>query len=248
MEFNIKRIGYAIRKDVTILRNAGITALAVAGGILFIGLFFMTRGDDYLSADEFMGLFGLCYIVLGVFFSFAILRESHNVKSNHLYFALPISPLERLTAIWLTTTLIHTLIFTVMALLVGQLAIVAGGIIFGSGFHWVSLFSDGYVKLIKGYFIIHPIFLCGAMTFSKNGIGKTLLTLLLIFIGILFYGLLLFSVLNHSYGVYPGDLIADEAFGKASTDFSEVGSWFFTLLFGPVMLLATYFKLVEKEV
>ncbi len=223
-------------------------ALAVASGILFIGLFFMTRGDDYLSADELMGLFGLCFVVLGVFFSFAVLRKSHNVKSNHLYFALPISPLERLTAIWLTTTFIHTLVFTVMALLVGQLAIIMGGIIFGSGFHWVSLFSESYVKLVKGYFIVQPIFLCGAMAFSKNGIGKTLLTLLLIFIGTLFYGLLLFSILNHGYGVYPGDLIADQAFTKASKDFSGVGTWFFTLLFGPLMLLVTYFKLVEKEV
>lgn len=235
-------------KDVTILKNAGVTALAVASGILFIGLFFMTRGDDYLSADELIGIFGLCFIVSGVFFSFAVLRESHNAKSNHLYFALPISPLERLTAIWLTTTLIHTIVFTLMALLVGQLAIIARGIVFGSGFHWVSLFSDGYVKLIKGYFIIQPVFLCGAMTFSKNGIGKTLLTLLLTFIGILFYGLLLFSMLNHGYGVYPGDLIADEAFSKASTDFSEVGTSFFALISGPIMLLAAYFKLVEKEV
>lgn len=248
MEFNIKRIGYAIRKDVILLKNTGFTALAVASGILFIGLFFMTRGDDYLSSDEFMGLFGLCFVVLGVFFSFAILRESHNVKSNQLYFTLPISPLERLTAIWLTTTLIHTLVFTVMALLVGQLAIVAGGIIFGSGFHWVSLFSEGYVKLIKGYFIIQPLFLCGAMAFSKNGIGKTLLTLVLVFIGMLFYGLLLFSILNHGVGVYPGDLIANQAFDKASKDFSGVGTWFFTLIFGPLMLFAAYFKLVEKEV
>ncbi|WP_422079668.1 hypothetical protein [Ulvibacterium sp.] len=248
MEFNIKRIGYAIRKDITLLKTTGFTALAVASGILFIGLFLMTRGDDYLSADEFMGLFGLCFVVLGVFFSFAILRESHNVKSSHLYFALPIAPLERLTAVWLTTTLIHTLVFTVMALLVGQLAIVAGGVIFGSGFHWVSLFSEGYVKLIKGYFIIQPVFLCGAMAFSKNGIGKTLLTLVLVFIGMLFYGLLLFSILNHGVGVYPGDLIADQAFDKASKDFSGVGTWFFTLIFGPLMLWAAYFKLVEKEV
>ena len=248
MEFSIKRIRDAMFRDVTLLKNTIITALAVAGGILFIGMFFMTRRDDYLSANEFMGIFGLCYVVLGVLFTFAILKESHNPKHNHLYFALPISSLERLATIWLMTTVVYTMVFTLVALVVGQLAIMVGGIVFGSNFHLVSLFSESYEQLIKGYFIIQPVFLYGAMVFSKNRVGKTVLALLLIFMGMLFYGLILFSILNYRHGVYPGDLIGDEAFDLASKDFSEVGSWFFILLFGPMMLLTSYFKIIEKEV
>lgn len=247
-EFNIRRIGSFIYRDIVLLKSTIVTTLSVVGGLLFIAFLFNLREDYYLTTDEFVGIFAKFYIPIGVLFIFSVFKEAHNQKTNHFYFSLPVSSLERIVLAWFTTSIIYTIVFTIFGFLVGQLAIITGSIVSETNFHLLSVFSESYWYIIAFYFLIQPTFLFGAIAFNKNRIGKTLLFILLIVFGMMIYNFILYGMLNYSYDVFSGEGLAAEAFSLTSNDFSIVGACFWIIVLGPIMLLATYFKIIEKEV
>ncbi|MEL6916579.1 MAG: hypothetical protein AAFO99_02490 [Bacteroidota bacterium] len=246
--FNFKRIGLSIYRDVVLLRNTIVTALLVSGGLLFIGFLFSLWGDRLVTASEFGSLFGKIYVPLGLLFVFSIFKEAHDKKANHFYFALPLSPLERLTATWFATSVLYTLFFTLFAFFVGQLAILLASLLSKTSFHGLSIFSESYGQSVKFYMLVQPLFLLGAIGFTKNRIGKTLLLLLLAFFSFFIYNGILFSMFNMGYDMFSGDSSVSAAFDSTSADFEIIGKWFWFIILGPVMLIAAYFKLIEKEV
>jgi len=48
--------------------------------------------------------------------------------------------------------------------------------------------------------------------------------------------------------MFSSEQFDSNAFDLAVEDFSSIGKWFWTIILGPVMLIAAYFKLTEKEV
>lgn len=219
-----------------------------AAGLMFILLLFNMVWDKELSSDEFLGVFAMLYFIIGIALTFSVFKEAHNQKSNHLYFALPISPLERLLAIWFGTTVIYTLAFSVLALIIGQFGLLFGAVILDVDYSPGALFSENYWRVLKAYLIVQPIFLFGAIAFKKNRIGKTLLFITLVVIVFAIINMMLYGLLNHSYEVFDSEPLGSEALENAQKDFSGMGKWLFMLVLGPVMLLAAYFKLLEKEV
>lgn len=247
-EFNFSRISQFIRRDLAIYKGTFVTGLLVGIILLFLFCIFNMMWDKELALDEFFGIFGLIYIPMGILFTFSIFREFNNPKANQLYLSIPISIPERLTAKWLTVTVIYTVAFSLLAVITGTLAILFGAVVFGANFNLLSLFSEQYWSVIKIYFLVQPIFLVGAISFTKNRIGKTLLTLGLLVLAFMLFNFILFGVFNHNYGVFSGESLASDAFDKTAADFSVMGRWFYGLLVGPLMLVVAYFKMMEKEV
>ncbi len=247
--FSLKRIVNSVYRDVVVQSGSIITGLFIAAGILFIA-FLLNLGieDHIISAQDYAETLGFFYILFGILFTFSTFKEVHDQKKNHLYFILPISSYERILSVWITTYLLYTLAFTILGILVGQLAIIFGSLFSEVSFHFISIFSEEYKSMITFYFFLQPVFFYGALRFSKNKMGKTILSVLLIFLGILFYNFLIYAVLNHDYEVFSGEQLASEAFGLAKNDFSIAGRWLFMIIIGPVMLLAGYFRMIEKEV
>ncbi|MGB5819130.1 MAG: hypothetical protein WBG90_06560 [Saonia sp.] len=246
--FSMRRIALFIYRDMVLLKGAILTALSVVGGLMVIAFLFSLWGDRLVTPTEFSGLFAKFYVPLGILFSFAIFKEAHNKKANHFYYAMPVSPMERLAATWLATSIIYTAVFTVFAFLVGQFTIILGSLFSKTNFHLLPLFSEGYWQTIKFYIVAQPVFLLGAIAFTKNRIGKTILLILLIVFGLFVYNGILFSMFNMGYDMFSGNLSVSNAFDMAGKDFSGFGKWFWVIVLGPVLLLATYFKLIEKEV
>lgn len=247
-KFSPKRIAHFIYRDLVLLKGTLITSLAVAGGALFLFSLFGMIMDKNLTDGEFTGIFGLFYILTGLVFTFAIFREAQHKKMDHLYFALPVSPLERLIGAWFTTTVLYTLVFSIVAPLIGQFAILVGSVVFRADFHMLSLFQKAYWQVVKVYFFIHPVFLLGAIAFGKNRVGKTLLFLVLLVLGLVFYNMLLYGILNHGHGVFDDEALASYAFDSAKNDFVGAGIVLFAGILGPVLLLTAYVKMLEKEV
>lgn len=247
-EFSLSRIGQFIRRDLTIHKGTFITGLLVAAVLLFLFCILNMGWDKKLALEEFFGIFGFFYIPMGILFTFSLFREFNDTKSNHLYLSLPISIPERLAAKWFTVTVIYTVVFSLWAILVGMFAITVGTVIFNANFNVLSIFTEHYWNVVKIYFIIQPIFLVGAITFARNRIGKTVLVLGLLALVFLLFNFILFAIFNHSYGVFSGETIGSEAIDKVGEDFSIMGKWFYGLLFGPIMLVVAYFKMIEKEV
>ncbi|WP_201919502.1 hypothetical protein [Aquimarina mytili] len=249
MQFSLKRIINSVYRDVTVLRGSIVTGLSIAAGILFIAfLLNLGFGDHSITAEDYAGTSGLLYVLFGVLFTFSIFKEVHDQKKNHLYLTLPISPVERVIAVWITTYILYTVAFTILGVLIGQMAIIFGSLFSKVNLHFISIFSEEYWKMITFYLFVQPVFFYGAIRFGKNRMGKTVLSLLLVFLGILFYNFLIYGMLNHDFDVFSGEQLASEAFNLAKKDFSITGRWLFMIILGPAMFLAGYFRMIEKEV
>ena len=109
--FSIRRIGNIIYRDLVLLKSTIITTSLVVGIIFFLGFLYSLRKDHSVTSDELTWIFSLIYVLLGLLLTFAIFKEVHNQKLNHFYFSLPVSPLERLMATWLTSSVIYTVVF-----------------------------------------------------------------------------------------------------------------------------------------
>ncbi|SHG23436.1 hypothetical protein [Flagellimonas flava] len=246
--FSFNRVYKLIKRDLVLLRGALTTSVLVAVVLLFLFSIFNMIWDQQLSTSEFFGIFGIFYIPLGLLFTFALFREFNDSKKNHMYLILPVSIPERLFAKWLTSTLIYTFVFSVIAVLVGMFAMIVGIIVFGADFTPISLVSVSYWDLLKTYFLVQPVFLVGAITFKRNRVGKTILSLGVLVLCFALLHFILYALFNYSLGVFETDGLGSVAFDKAGSDFSSLGKWFYVILLGPVMLAVAYFKMTEKEV
>lgn len=244
--FNITRVFLFIKRDLLLLRGTITASLAVAAILIFLFSIFNMIWDKQLTSEEFVGIFTLVFIPMGLLFSFALFREFSSPKTNHLYLALPVSTSERLLSKWITATLLYIVTISIIALAVGFIALLVGGILFGANLDPLALFSSSYWSIVGVYLFIQPIFMVGAMTFAKNRLVKTLLALGLLTLGFIVFHLILFGLLNGGFDVMPKNGMASVSFIGA--DFSTVGRWFYGLLFGPFMLVVAYFKMKEKEV
>jgi len=167
-QFNHRRIVHFIRRDLMIRHSAVRTALLVVSAILFVFFLINLREDHHITVGEFTNVFGLFYIPLGMLFTFSMCKESHDSKTNHLYFALPVSVYERMAAIWFTTAILYTIVFSVLAFIVGQLAILTGGIFFGTDFHLLPMLSGEYLGLIFFYCFIDMMYIWAMRLLLKH--------------------------------------------------------------------------------
>ena len=246
--FSLQRVVSHIKRDIFLLKGTLITGASIAVGVLFLLLLLNLVWDKELSPDEFSGVFGFIYFVLGIVLTFAIFKELHNQKANQLYLSLPISPEERMTAIWLTTTVIYTIAFSILGFIIGEFTILFGSLFWASNYTPLAPFTESYWKIVKTYLFIQPLFMFGAIAFKKNRVGKTLLCLVLTIIFFAVFNMILYGLFNFNYDVFDGESLASQATEKARSDFSLRGRWLLMIIVGPMMLLATYFKLREKEV
>nr|WP_299389039.1 hypothetical protein [Allomuricauda sp.] len=246
--FSLHRVVQFIKRDLVLLRGTFTTGFFVAVILIFLFCLFNMIWDKQLSTDEFHGIFGLIYIPVGLLFTFAMFREYSNPKTNHFYLALPVSIPERLVAKWVMGVGLYTVVFSVLALITASLAMIFGIVLFGAQFHMLSIFSLSYIKVVATYMFLQPVFMVGALTFSKNRMGKTLLILALTVLCFVLFNVALYAMFNRGLGVFSEDGLGSTAFSKAGEDFSWFGKWFYGFIFGPLMLVVAYFKMVEKEV
>lgn len=181
-KFSFNRIWHHIKRDLALFRSTLLTAMAICGVLLFGFVQLNLFWDKKISADEFFGVLALLYIVSGILLTFSYFRELHDYKSSALYLSLPISSLERLTAIWLSSAIGHTLLLIIVTLL-----------------------------------------------------------------SLAFFNMALFGILNRGMDVFDQTGLGSKAFELAQKDFSGFGRFVFLSIVGPGMLLATYFKIREKE-
>jgi len=247
-KYSLKSVLNHIKRDLFLLKGTLMTGISIAIGILFLLLLLNMVWDKELSTNEFSRIFGFIYFILGIVLTFAIFKEIHNQSSNQLYLTLPISPIERLTAIWLTTMVIYTLAFSILGFIIGEFAILFGSLFLSADYTPLVPFSDNYWGIVKAYLFIQPLFILGAISFKKNRLGKTILCLVLLAIFFAVLNTMLYGLLNYDYAVFDDEPLGTEAMEKAKNEFSYGGKWLLMMILGPTMLLATYFKLIEKEV
>ncbi len=246
-KFSFDRIWNHIKRDAVLLRTTLLTALAICGILLFAFIQMNLFWDKKMSSEEFFGFLTLLYLLSGILLSFSYFREFHDNKSSALYLTLPISSLERLTAIWLSSFLGHSMAFLLLGTVVSSFFIFFGSSLFGAELNFVNLSLAVYWKMGKTYLYLQPIFLFGAATFKKNRRAKTFLLVFSTVLCLAFFNMALFAGLNRGLDMFDQTGLGSKTFELAQKDFSGFGKWLFMAIIGPGMLLATYFKLKEKE-
>ncbi|WP_347925181.1 hypothetical protein [Pontimicrobium sp. SW4] len=248
-QFSIQRIRDFIYRDIILLRGSLITAFSVAAAFFFIAIWVNLRYDYIITPNEFANIFGIIFIPIGLYLTLSIFREANNKQLNLFYFSLPISPKEKLLATWFATSILYVVIFSIFAQIIGQIAIVTGSMMSKVELHMLPFFSNSYWSVIKFYLVIQPLFLLGSIAFNKNRLGKTLFWILILVISLaVLNGIMCFAVNDGAVDMFSSEQLTSNAFDLALNDFSTIGTWFWVIILGPVMLIAAYFKLTEKEV
>ncbi len=249
MERNISlhRVWNHMKRDFILLKSILLTTLAICAVLLFAVVQLNLFWNKGMSSDVYFSLLAFLYIISGIVLSFSYFKEFHDHKSNVLYLTLPLSSEERLIAIWLCSTLGHTLIFLFLGIVFGGFSIFFGSVLFGAEFNFVNLSADSYWKMVRAYLFILPIFLFGAATFKRNRRAKTVLLVATTVLCLVFFNMFLFGVLNRGMDVFDQSGLGSKALDLAQKDFSGFGKFIFMTILGPGMLLATYFKIREKE-
>ena len=244
---SLDRIWNHIKRDFILLRSILLTTLVICAILLFTIVQLNLFWNKEISSDVYFGVLFVLYLLSGIMLSFSYFREFHDDKASALYFTLPLSSLERLLSIWLSSTIAHTLIFLILGIVFGGFAILFGSLLFGTEIDFVNLSLANYWKMAKTYAFVLPVFLFGAATFKKNRRAKTLLLVATTLFCLVFFNMFLFGILNHGMDVFKQTGLGSKAFDLAQNDFSGFGTFIFMTVMGPGMLLATYFKIREKE-
>ncbi len=248
-QFSLQRIGRFIVRDLILLKGSIRTVASVIAVLFFIGSLIGLRGDLRFTPEAFVGMLRPVYIIVGILFTFVILKDAHYKKANHFYFLIPISPLERVMAIWGATSLLYTVVFTLFGVVVSQCTIGLASFFSSVDFHLVHPFTESYWSLIKFYTFVQPAFLLGAISFRKNRIGKTLFLVILSVVGVFLFNVILcFMFSGGAFDLFESDPFTTQAFARASEEYSGIGGLLFGFILGPIMLWACYHKFIEKEV
>ena len=241
------RIWSHLKRDIILLRSTLLTSLAICAALLFVFIQLKLFWNKSLSADTFYAVLALLYILSGIVLCFSYFKELHDETKRSLYLTLPISTGERLLSIWLSTTMVHSLAFLALGVVFGGVSIFFGSLLFGAELDFVNMTFENYWTMFKTYVFLLPVFLFGAASFSKNRRAKTILLVVITIIALIFFNMFLYGVLNHGLDVFEQNGLGSKAFDLAQEDFSGVGRLLFLSVLGPVLVLATYFKMKEKE-
>lgn len=219
-----------------------------AAGVVFLGLLTATVIRAFTEPAElhrFQNLYLVTFFFGGLLFTSQIFKELHSPHQSYFFHTLPASTLEKLAGAWLLTSPIYILTFTLLSFAVFLLSF----LIVGEPFSLSYFFNDALGKIIISYMVIQTIFLWGAVYFRKNNFLKTVLAILVAGILLSVYGAALRHwLLDNQMLVFvkSEDFAGDYAF--PSNLFGPYPKILFWWVFGPYMLLMTYFTLKEREV
>ena len=251
MEFSFTRIINLIVRYAAIHGKSFITIIsAISGGILLIS-WLSNIGKPETDYNTMVYLFYVAVFISGFWFSSYIFSELHKPSKAYKYLTLPASNIEKLVSSWLISS-VGTVVISFIFINLTSLALaVLCKFIFGIDFKLLYINEDyRFWEIILKFIILQPLFLSGAIVFSKNNFFKTILWLLLFA-----FTMALVSFL-FTYLILPGEFrFQSNSFEDipALIDFFEgpvvkASEFVLTYVIGPFFLIVSYFKLKESEI
>lgn len=247
MEFNIKRIGFLLLKDMRFLVVPTFLITAVIHFVItLINLFALFQSNSKtLSIDNFYFVFLIGLAVIG-----SISFDEVNKRNKRIdYLNLPASPIEKVSSKFLSVMIIYPILFIGISLLYHVIFLMFGNILFPTEFQMGSLDSNINYIIFWGL-TIASFFTYGSIKYNTASFVKILLWLLL-FIAI-------WAALNFLLGISLFPELRAEVFGYDHEynrvaklnikdhwviDFIKRAYYLLPLLFW----VLTYFALNEKE-
>jgi hypothetical protein len=241
--FDISRMVNFIKRQTAL--NASSTmigALATFGALLVVsgiyGYFFPH------AVTTLIHIYLVTFYIVILVFTSKIFDELHNPQKGYAYLTLPVSTAEKLWGSWILSAPVFTVLFSGICIVLYFLACLMGGRM--EAFH--KIFDLDNIEGVGIFIIIQSIFFLGAIYFKKNNFMKTVATLIIFWLAIAAYIRLLtwpFG-LNHTH-IY-GNINNDDLMKFRDFMMLWVRDVGFYTLFGPFMLLVSYFRLKERQI
>ena len=231
-----------VQRQLSIFRHGWLIAAAAVFGLLFIISILTT----YFNPTKLYNLKGMYTGILflgGLVLTSQMFQELHAPSRSWAYLTLPVSTLEKLIGAWLLSSPLFILAYTAITFAIYLFSTLIAGFSISP----FSYFSYEYWDTITSYMVVQTIFLWGAAYFRKLNFLKTLLVLVVLPIILGIYGALLGWLLFEDTNIHIGP-DTTEINGIVNHGVVPIFRFMWYALFGPYMLLTTYFTLKERQV
>lgn len=191
--FSMDRFRWVLKRTVVLNQRTWITGfLSVAGFLLviailpFISNIFTVARPGFAAVREAAIFF---YILGGLVLTSMIFNEIHTPTKAFHFLTLPATSWEKLTAAWFTGTVIYTITTMASIFVLSVVIETVKGINTGvwSSFFVFNPFTSEIFGTVLLYFFYQSIFLLGAVYFQKNNFLKTLLVIIAVSLGFIFF-------------------------------------------------------------
>lgn len=192
-QFSMERFRLVLKRTIVLNQRTWILGfLSVAGFLLviailpFISSIFNIARPGFTAIRETALFF---YMLGGLVLTSMIFSEIHSPTKAFHFLTLPSTSWEKLTAAWLTGTVIYTLATLASIVVLSVLIETIKGINTGvwSSFFVFNPFTSEIFGTVLLYFFYQSIFLLGAVYFQKNNFLKTLLVIITFSLGFFFF-------------------------------------------------------------
>ncbi len=216
-----------------------IAAGAVLGALLVISLLVgvFNRND----VPDLRGLYHAVFFLGGYVFASQVFGELHSPQRSSTYLTLPVSTAEKLVGSWLLVSVGYVVVYWAVIFLIYTVANLVAD--------WPhdpqQLFDGDFFRSVGSFLVTQTIFFLGACYFRKNNFLKTLFALFVVALVVgLYTGGLAWLVLNKDGNINFSHNDPGEQIGET---IGQIADAFFRYVFGPFMLIVSYFRLKERQ-
>ncbi|MDX1641524.1 MAG: hypothetical protein R3220_07485 [Balneolaceae bacterium] len=202
-QFSMERFKLVMRRTIVLNQRTWFIGFASIAGFLlviailpFVSNMFNVARSGFAAVREPAIFF---YMVGGLVLTSMIFNEVHSPTKAFQFLTLPSTTLEKLAAAWFTTTVIYTVITMASIVVLSIVIETIKGINTGvwSPFNIFNPFTAEILTTVLLFFFYQSIYLLGAVYFQKNNFLKTLLVIIVVSLGFIFFlniGLLIFGL------------------------------------------------------
>ena len=173
---------------------AAITFIPAAIMLILIGINIPGIVNEVTDGNALNSWTGI-YFLVGTIFASRIFRSLHNPGSAWQTLMIPASTLEKWLAAWIISVPVYTLVFTLLALVIGTLQNLLSLLIIGESFPLSTPFGQGFWFTTLLYIFVTGIYLWGSIRFKSLHFIKTSILLAAGYLSlVVIAGLVLFVV------------------------------------------------------
>ncbi len=239
---HISRLGFFVRRQITINIHSFWIALGAIAGILFL-ISIVVAYFNPVGLSNLQGLYMVVFYFGGLIFTSKIFSELHTPHRSYALLTLPVSNLEKIIGAWLITAPLFILVYLIFIFIITSIS----SLVAGHSAALVYIFNEDLWRSVGNYLIVHSIFFLGACTFRGNNFLKTLLSMFLFILLISLFAGILGLILFGRFGFTIQEVSPEFQFFLTDV-YSEVLKFIFYYLLAPFMLVVSYFKLKERQV
>lgn len=227
-----------------------ILGSAIGGGTyLFFYLVSVLLKADWNGA----GLAAFFFAIIGFFLNTSAFLPAHRAGTAELWLTMPASRLERFLLAWLLGSVVYTVAFYAIAMLVDLLAMGMASVIFGRAQPFMDIFTQDTGTFLLTCLSIQPVLLFGSIFFKNLPALKTFGSIMA-FTGFLgFWGLICLAVAFASTRTnivqdFNLSFINGEIQGAKVPDMSLPVQIFFQYVTPVFFLFLTWLRIGETEI